>query len=1298
MTDAALLVVNVMCQLAVVVCAAWVTTRIGGLRAAPARRALWLTVMLSPLLLVALAVAPARVVVVSVGPDDSGRGRRALIHTPAVTPAVRVAAGDHETTATLGHAGNVARPVRPSSAEMPPPSAQAASRDRVGSVGRLGRGLAWAAFITYAAGALVWAARTVVGFVRVRRLVADGTPADDPGIAAAVTEVAVSLDMASPVPLLASRATATPFCAGVRRPAIVVPHALLADLDRLKMVVAHELAHIRNLDHVWTAAGSLVRVLLYCHPGFYIAWRGYRLASEEVCDAAAVAVTGSRRAYVECLADMARVSLGAQPLGFAEPRGSLRGRAHRVLHGTGGVSMLRKRAVLLGGALVGTTILALSSVRLVVATPGEAASGGATDEVTRDADRWATRIENLDAIHKALMQFNEERGGYPLWLSELHPRYLPDASQLLDPFDLARGAPDESRNSAETDPTLPVSYVYKLTPRRRDSRLAGLASHGSHAPLVSTGFQRGFGELNLSVTGRLYLSGWGWRTLREALHAVETPRDTGGLIFAMELRDAPDGFVPPPRLKSDLDAIVAEFRSQMGDTAGRHHAEGILRAWGHDRDGAERAMREALRRAPEDTQTVFHYARLLHHMGRHADAIPHYEQVVASGRRDMRQWEEAHRHLSALYGEAGAGAKHSALIDGFAAYLMDTGSDLDGDLLRMYADAGLHERVVTAGPEILKRHANNRDIAGLLEASHRTLGNAAEESRYHRMANPVYGLVGKEAPDFGMKRADGSTLSLGDVAGSPVLLTLWWGRRDPTHTTRVAAIEVLHQRYASRGLVVLGGFAESDAEGRALERQAVDGLATFPVLSHGSTAFRAYQVQGTATILIGRQGYVRHVTTDAHDPAAGVEAAVRDALAPRQATAERFRIAGVTRDDAGDRVAGAALTLYVTHPPNREWRPAAEATSGPGGAFDFGLHAASRPAGPNEGPWYQVVARAEGRPLGLAFLGRGERRHDQVQVRFAQAAPLRGRVVDEAGDGIAGALVQVRSVVEPSTQPNTPGKLALLHRLPGGALSATTDNDGTFTIEAMPSGVGGMVVVRAAGYADGDRGYKASADQPLRVVLPRPGVLTGRVLYGDVGGMEAPARGVEVRVRTAEPAAFGGRGYGDGGGRRPYPHQFSARVSTDADGRYRLEGIPPGYLNIWARAEGYTCTAWDTHPIVGEQTHTADLYLIKGGFIAGRVLDDATGKPIRPQAASAIGVQGPSSPRSGHGVASTWLDDDGRYRIRVAPGINYAYIQGIPGWTPVGDSRPEDNAVHVEKGETVEVNFRVVREKPDAGG
>lgn len=72
---------------------------------------------------------------------------------------------------------------------------------------------------------------------------------------------------------------------GLLRPKLLVPSAALRWADeRIRLVLYHELAHVRRGDWVWQLAAELLRAVYWFSPIFWIACRRLRDESEHACD------------------------------------------------------------------------------------------------------------------------------------------------------------------------------------------------------------------------------------------------------------------------------------------------------------------------------------------------------------------------------------------------------------------------------------------------------------------------------------------------------------------------------------------------------------------------------------------------------------------------------------------------------------------------------------------------------------------------------------------------------------------------------------------------------------------------------------------------------------------------------------------------------------------------------------------------------------------------------------------------------------------------------------------------------
>ena len=142
-----------------------------------------------------------------------------------------------------------------------------------------------------------------------------------------------------------------------------------------------------------------------------------------------------------------------------------------------------------------------------------------TETAERDKKNIETCSQNLTAIGKAIQAYHNEHGDFPEWLSELYPKYLPDASLVLCPADEESG---KSAYHINEDPKMPVSYGYQFHPKYREMKTEQREVFGDAIPLVRCRHHENqpFECLNLSFSFRVYPSS-GIYTPEEIYETVE---------------------------------------------------------------------------------------------------------------------------------------------------------------------------------------------------------------------------------------------------------------------------------------------------------------------------------------------------------------------------------------------------------------------------------------------------------------------------------------------------------------------------------------------------------------------------------------------------------------------------------------------------------------------------------------------------------------------------------------------------------------------------------------------------------
>ena len=85
-----------------------------------------------------------------------------------------------------------------------------------------------------------------------------------------------------------------PVTFGFRRPVVLLPEMLrLQSADIRRVVLCHELFHVRRRDWVWVVAEELVEAVLWFHPAVLWLISRVRLAREEVVDELTVLATAA---------------------------------------------------------------------------------------------------------------------------------------------------------------------------------------------------------------------------------------------------------------------------------------------------------------------------------------------------------------------------------------------------------------------------------------------------------------------------------------------------------------------------------------------------------------------------------------------------------------------------------------------------------------------------------------------------------------------------------------------------------------------------------------------------------------------------------------------------------------------------------------------------------------------------------------------------------------------------------------------------------------------------------------------
>jgi len=209
---------------------------------------------------------------------------------------------------------------------------------------------------------LAWIA---TGFARLQRLRASGEVVPMSEHASLQTTIGTRADVRY------ASTVHQPVTFGVFRPVVLLPESLRHQGTTTRdAVLAHELVHVRRRDWCWVVVEELLRAIFWFHPAFWWLISRVQHSREEIVDAAAIAITGRRREYLEALLTFADdVPLAPVPA-FARHRHLF----HRiVLLSTEDVMSARR---IVASALVLAVVVAAAGWSAVRAFPFQAVGGG----------------------------------------------------------------------------------------------------------------------------------------------------------------------------------------------------------------------------------------------------------------------------------------------------------------------------------------------------------------------------------------------------------------------------------------------------------------------------------------------------------------------------------------------------------------------------------------------------------------------------------------------------------------------------------------------------------------------------------------------------------------------------------------------------------------------------------------------------------------------------------------------------------------------------------------------------------
>jgi beta-lactamase regulating signal transducer with metallopeptidase domain len=157
------------------------------------------------------------------------------------------------------------------------------------------------------AGLLSCSSFLVIGFVRLWWLASRSQRVANPTWSALAHSLSHDFGLRRRVLLLQSDHPTLLVTWGLWRPKVILPaEARMWPEERVRIVLAHELAHIRRGDWLVQLTAELLRAIYWFNPLLWIACRQLRRESEHACDDAVLALGVEGTEYASTLLDLAR--------------------------------------------------------------------------------------------------------------------------------------------------------------------------------------------------------------------------------------------------------------------------------------------------------------------------------------------------------------------------------------------------------------------------------------------------------------------------------------------------------------------------------------------------------------------------------------------------------------------------------------------------------------------------------------------------------------------------------------------------------------------------------------------------------------------------------------------------------------------------------------------------------------------------------------------------------------------------------------------------------------------------------
>ena len=354
-------------------------------------------------------------------PGRDGRATAPEVSTASPTAAATPIAAPSPIAVTATRFGGRDIGSFPASAKLPLPSDEASTPWLAGLLA------------VWAAGALLVLARFALDVTRTRVLVRDAVAAPEGIHARLASRIAERIRVRRKLRILFSEGLSVPVTWGILRPVVILPlEAWEWPAERIRIVLLHELAHVRRLDCLSSGVAVVASALWWFHPLQWVCRRRLRVEQERACDDVVLLDGVGPAEYATMLIDFARglsrreTATARAAIAMAR-RSTLRDRVDTIL-ATGSRSLrLEPRAAGLLALVAAGLLLPLAAVRVW----GETAEARRISELVADLESPDAAAREAAAWGLGALDAEDAAGPLRARLADSDPRVRGVAGRSL---------------------------------------------------------------------------------------------------------------------------------------------------------------------------------------------------------------------------------------------------------------------------------------------------------------------------------------------------------------------------------------------------------------------------------------------------------------------------------------------------------------------------------------------------------------------------------------------------------------------------------------------------------------------------------------------------------------------------------------------------------------------------------------------------------------------------------------------------------------------------------------------------